>query len=179
MPSFTREDGPKVKEHGVAVRKVSPTWTLLIDEDFTVQTEEGLQHAKAGHLLCYDEKSGNVWSIAPEYAWMNYEPVEEAAETTSSEMPKVSGLPATHALYAAFEALESAARHLSAQDVAKAEADCSHEVVYRPLTVLCGEAAAGIRDYIAEQIGLVTSEHVGLGHDAPVTSLRSVAEPPG
>ncbi len=105
------------------------------------------------------------------------QPVEEVAEATA-EAPKASSPPATHALYAAFEALESAARHLSAQDVAYAEAYCWHEVAYRPLTRLCGEAAAGLRDYIAEQIGLVTGEHVGLGHDTPVTTLHAAPEVP-
>lgn len=178
-PRFHPGHGPVVKAEGVAMQKASPTWVVQIHVPFEVETNEGMLTASAGDYLAYDEKSGHVWPVAAGYVQQNYQPVEEAAETTSSEMPKVGGLPATHALYAAFEALEAAARHLSAQDVATAEALCATEVIYRPLTVLCGEAAAGLRDHIAERIGLVTGEHVGLGHDTPVTTLRSVSEPSG
>lgn len=171
---FTQADGPAIKEHGVAYRKTSVTWAMPIDEPiFIVQTAEGPMTAHAGDYLCYDETSGHVWPIPPSYVEQNYERVEEGAEATASpSSQKASALPASHPLYAAFEALAGAARYLSALDVAEAELELS-EPDYRPLTRLCGEAAAGLQRYLEEQVGLATNEHVGLGHDAPVAVLRS------
>lgn len=172
-PRFHVGHGAAVRAEGVAMSKVAPTWVVPIRVPFEVVTNEGVLTAEAGDFLAYDERSGHVWPVAAQYVALNYQPVAQGSQAPAAPSPA-----ATHALYAAFEALESAARHLSAQDVAMAESLCAHEATYRPLTQLCGEAAAGLRDYIAEQIGLVTGDNVGLGHDAPVTSLRPVPETP-
>jgi hypothetical protein len=83
--------------------------------------------------------------------------------------------PASSALYQAFEALQGAARCLSAQDVSNAEMNLA-EVRYRPLTQLCAEGAAALQGYLEENVGLVTGEHVGMGHDAGVVALKSAPE---
>lgn len=77
------------------------------------------------------------------------------------------------ALYQAFEALERAARVLSAEDVAVSEAALREEPMYRPVTKLVANAASALQDYIAEEVGLVTSAHVGMHEGiAEVTPLR-------
>lgn len=60
----------------------------------------------------------------------------------------------------ALSALEHAAGHLSAIDVAGAEASLA-ECEYRPLTKACIDAATKLRTLIEERFGIATAEHAG------------------
>lgn len=60
----------------------------------------------------------------------------------------------------ALSALEHAAGHMSALDVAAAEANLA-DVEYRALTKECIEAATAMRELCEERYGLATAEHVG------------------
>lgn len=160
--TFTANDGPGIKSYGVAYHKVGITWAMQVEQDFDVETNTGKMSAHAGDYVCYDEKSGHVWSIPPSYVEQNYQKVGMGAVSADS-MP-------THVLYQALEALSAAARHLSATDVANAEVNLA-EPRYRPLTQLCGEAAAHLQELLEETIGLATGANVGLGHDAQIQQL--------
>lgn len=161
---FEREDGPGIKSEGAAFRKTSLTWVLdpKMTEPFVVHTAEGEWMAAPGDLLCYDEASGNVWSINPSYRDQNYTQV--GMEPVSADDPS------PHVLFQALEALSAAARHLSATDVANAEVNLA-EPRYRPLTQLCAEAAQGLHEYLEAEVGIATPANVGMGHDAPVLAL--------
>ena len=161
---FGREDGVQIKANGSGFHKVSPTWVwdAEMTEDFYVETAEGRMLARAGDVLCYDEKSGNVWPVNPSYVAQNYQKI--GMEDVSAQTPP------THVLYQALEALSAAARHLSATDVANAEVNLA-EPRYRPLTQLCGGAAAALQEMLEETVGLATGEHAGPGHDAGIIRM--------
>ncbi len=161
--TFTANDGPGIKAHGHAYRKTGITWGMWVEREFDVETNEGLMSAHSGDMVAYDERSGHVWPVAQSYVEANYQKV--GMEDVDAAAP-----PATHVLYQALEALSAAARHLSATDVANAEVNLA-EPRYRPLTQLCGEAAAALQEMIEETIGLATGENAGLGHDANVVEL--------
>ena len=163
--TFGRENGLAIKRDGVAYQKHSVTWLLDpgMTVDFYVVTDIGRVHAAAGSLLCYDEKSGNVWPTSPDYVKLNYQKadMDDSAESNQT---------VNQLLYRAVEALSAAARHLSAVDVANAEVNLA-EARYRPLTMLCGEAAAAVSAYLESEVGLATEENVGLGHNAEVQQI--------
>jgi hypothetical protein len=61
----------------------------------------------------------------------------------------------------ALHAIEHAAGHMSAADVAVAEAQLT-DVEYRPLTKELIEAATALRELVEERYGIATAEHAGV-----------------
>lgn len=164
---FTANDGPGIKGHGVAFRKVGLAWAIKVEEDFEVETNEGTLCANAGDYVAYDERSGHVWPVAASYVLMNYEQV--------GMEPVTADTPSNHVLYQALEALSAAARHLSATDVANAEVNLA-EPRYRPLTQLCAEAAALLQAHLEATVGLATGENAGAGADAQISRFPTREE---
>jgi hypothetical protein len=76
---FTAEDGPTLLELGATayVKKPNPVYMSQVETDFSVDTNEGTMHARAGDFLAYDPISGHVWPVAQSYVGQHYDPKED------------------------------------------------------------------------------------------------------
>lgn len=54
-------------------KKRNPVFLIRQDEDFEVNTNEGLLNGKAGDYVAHDPISGHVWPVAASYVEVHYE----------------------------------------------------------------------------------------------------------
>jgi len=71
---YTQADAPLLKLVGwMAAKKRNPVYMIKVDQDFKVDTSEGVMGGRAGDFVAYDPISGHVWPVSAEYVKMHYE----------------------------------------------------------------------------------------------------------
>lgn len=77
MKCFTQEDRAQIKDLGVPhVKRPLPVYLLRWDEEFVVQTNEGVMSGRPGDFVAYDPLSGHIWPIQKGYVEQHYKRLE-------------------------------------------------------------------------------------------------------
>lgn len=74
MRRFTKDDGADLKANGrTGIKRPNPVFLQQQEQEFEVETNEGVLHGNPGDFVAHDPISGHVWPVAASYVAQHYD----------------------------------------------------------------------------------------------------------